>query len=41
MHFNFQIQDGPSGAGNAIKLVELVGYPSEVIQSAKDRITES
>jgi DNA mismatch repair ATPase MutS len=35
IRFDFTIREGPSGVGNAIRLVESVGYPTEVVRAAK------
>ncbi len=33
--FNFRIQDGPCSSGNAVRLLEIMGYPESVITEAR------
>jgi hypothetical protein len=33
--FNFRIQEGPCSSGNAVRLLELMGYPESVITEAR------
>jgi DNA mismatch repair ATPase MutS len=33
--FNYKLQEGPCSSGNAIKLLELMGYPDSVVKEAK------
>ncbi len=35
-YFDYILRLGPCGAGNAIKLLELKGYPSEIVQEARN-----
>jgi DNA mismatch repair ATPase MutS len=35
-YFNYQIQSGPTSSRNAIKLLELKGYPKNVVREAND-----
>lgn len=32
--FNYKIKEGPCGSGNAIKLLEIIGYPSSITDEA-------
>ncbi|MBZ9689647.1 hypothetical protein G9F72_025555 [Clostridium estertheticum] len=41
MEFDYQIRKGISSTRNAIKVLEFMGYPKEIIHRAKDRISKS
>jgi DNA mismatch repair ATPase MutS len=34
-YFDFILRDGPCHAGNAIKLIELKGYPPDIVTEAR------
>jgi len=40
-YFDYILRDGPCRAGNAIKLIELKGYPSNVVEEARRLATSS
>jgi DNA mismatch repair ATPase MutS len=40
-YFDYVLRPGPCGAGNAIKLLELKGYPPEIVQDARRLAAES
>jgi hypothetical protein len=39
--FDYVLRPGPCGAGNAIKLLELKGYPPEIVQEARQLASNS
>jgi len=38
--FNYKIKEGPCSAGNAIKLLEIMDYPSSITEDAKSTVRE-